>query len=38
MKKHQRYFLILTPDGEILPYFIAVRNGGKEHLILSPTE
>lgn len=32
MKKHQRYFPILTPDGEIMPYFIAVRNGGREHL------
>jgi glycyl-tRNA synthetase len=31
MKKHQRYFPV--EDGEkLLPYFIAVRNGGDEHL------
>jgi len=29
MKKHQRYFA-LQSDGELLPYFIAVRNGGAE--------
>ncbi len=27
MKKHQRYFPVQTPDGQLLPYFIAVRNG-----------
>jgi glycyl-tRNA synthetase len=27
MKKHQRYFPVIKPDGELLPYFIAVRNG-----------
>ena len=37
MKKHQRYFPIYRadtegPDAELLPYFIAVRNGGEEHL------
>ncbi|MBN1994833.1 MAG: glycine--tRNA ligase subunit beta [Anaerolineae bacterium] len=32
MKKHQRYFPVLDPAGALLPYFIAVRNGGAEHL------
>jgi len=32
MKKHQRYFPVLASDGQLLPYFIAVRNGGAEHL------
>jgi len=32
MKKHQRYFPILDAEGHLLPYFIAVRNGGPEHL------
>jgi len=32
MKKHQRYFPILGPRGRLLPHFIAVRNGGREHL------
>ncbi len=31
MRKHQRYFPV-EKDGELLPYFIAVRNGGEEHL------
>ncbi len=31
MKKHQRYFPIYQST-ELLPYFIAVRNGGEEHL------
>ena len=31
MKKHQRYFPIYK-DGELLPYFVTVRNGGDEHL------
>jgi len=31
MKKHQRYFSVVK-DGELLPYFIAVRNGDSEHL------
>lgn len=31
MKKHQRYFPV-QKDGELLPYFITVRNGGDEHL------
>jgi glycyl-tRNA synthetase len=31
MKKHQRYFPV-EKDGDLLPYFITVRNGGEEHL------
>jgi glycyl-tRNA synthetase len=31
MKSHQRYFPIEN-DGELLPYFIGVRNGGREHM------
>lgn len=31
MKKHQRYFPV-EKDGKLLPYFIVIRNGGKEHL------
>ena len=32
MKKHQRYFSVVKEDGELRPYFIAVRNGDDEHL------
>jgi len=36
MKRHQRYFPVVTDSGSaaarLLPYFIAVRNGGTEHL------
>ncbi|MGD2143586.1 MAG: glycine--tRNA ligase subunit beta [Anaerolineae bacterium] len=32
MKKHQRTFPVLDDGGEVLPYFVAVRNGGDEHL------
>ena len=32
MRKHQRYFPVVDASGELLPYFIAVRNGGGEHL------
>ena len=32
MRKHQRYFPIVDDTGRLLPYFVAVRNGGKEHL------
>jgi glycyl-tRNA synthetase len=33
MRKHQRYFPVAEAEGEgLLPYFIAVRNGGQEHL------
>ncbi len=31
MKKHQRYFPVKAPNGHLLPYFITVRNGGREH-------
>jgi glycyl-tRNA synthetase len=31
MKKHQRYFSVVK-DGELLPYFITVRNGDDQHL------
>jgi len=31
MKKHQRYFPI-ERDGELLPFFIGVRNGGIQHI------
>lgn len=32
MKKHQRYFPLLTKEGSILPNFITVRNGDDQHL------
>jgi len=38
MKKHQRYFPVVSASSpphaptSLLPYFIAVRNGGEEHL------
>ena len=32
MRKHQRCFPVTDVDGKLLPYFIAVRNGGDEHL------
>ena len=32
MKEHQRYFPVLTNEGELLPKFITVRNGNKDHL------
>ena len=31
MRKHQRYFPV-EKDGALLPHFIAVRNGGAQHL------
>jgi glycyl-tRNA synthetase len=31
MKKHQRYFPV-ERDGELLPYFIGVRNGGEQYI------
>lgn len=31
MKEHQRYFPV-EKDGDLLPYFITVRNGNDEHL------
>jgi len=32
MKKHQRTFPVLGQENEMLPSFVAVRNGGDEHL------
>ena len=32
MRKHQRYFAVEDENGDLLPYFIAVRNGDAEHL------
>ena len=33
MKKHQRYFPVVEAEsGELLPYFVAVRNGDDLHL------
>jgi glycyl-tRNA synthetase len=32
MKKHQRYFPVHNDNGELLPYFISVRNGDSDHL------
>ena len=32
MRDHQRYFPVKDSQGKLLPLFITVRNGGKEHL------
>jgi glycyl-tRNA synthetase len=32
MKKHQRYFPVKKADGQLLPYFIAVRNGDGQYV------
>lgn len=32
MKDHQRYFPVINQEGDLLPYFIAVRNGTDDHL------
>ncbi|MCA9955635.1 MAG: glycine--tRNA ligase subunit beta, partial [Anaerolineales bacterium] len=32
MRKHQRYFPVYNDKKELLPYFIAVRNGDEKHL------
>ena len=32
MKKHQRYFPVVKPDGSLLPYFIGIRNGDEQSL------
>jgi glycyl-tRNA synthetase beta chain len=32
MRKHQRYFPVTDSAGELLPRFIAIRNGGGEYL------
>ncbi len=32
MRKHQRYFPVEDESGRLLPYFVAIRNGDKQHL------
>ena len=32
MRKHQRYFPVLDAEGNLMPYFITVRNGDAQHL------
>ncbi|GGC91998.1 glycine--tRNA ligase beta subunit [Thalassobacillus devorans] len=32
MKEHQRYFPVRAKTGELLPFFVAVRNGDEKHL------
>ena len=32
MRKHQRYFALEDADGELMNYFIGVRNGDSQHL------
>ncbi len=32
MRKHQRYFAVEDEQGNLAPFFIAVRNGDREHL------
>jgi glycyl-tRNA synthetase len=32
MKKHQRYFPVQSADGNLLPHFIAIRNGDEQYL------
>lgn len=32
MREHQRYFPVLDHTGELLPYFVTVRNGGSQSL------
>jgi glycyl-tRNA synthetase len=32
MRKHQRYFALEDAQGQLMPYFITVRNGDAEHL------
>ncbi len=32
MQKHQRYFPVADADGNLLPRYIGVRNGGSDHL------
>lgn len=32
MRKHQRYYPVMNTDGDLLPYFIGVRNGDAQHL------
>jgi glycyl-tRNA synthetase len=32
MRKHQRYFPVRDGEGQLLPHFVGVRNGGDEHM------
>jgi len=32
MKKHQRYFAVVDKKGNLLPFFVTVRNGDDQHL------
>lgn len=32
MKEHQRYFSVRAENGDLLPYFVTVRNGNDAHL------
>lgn len=32
MRKHQRYFAVVDANGDLMPYFVAVRNGDDEHI------
>ena len=32
MRKHQRYFVVVDADGNLMPYFIGVRNGNADHI------
>lgn len=32
MKEHQRYFPVRSTEGDLLPYFIGVRNGDENHI------
>ncbi|MCA0970049.1 glycine--tRNA ligase subunit beta [Halobacillus litoralis] len=32
MKEHQRYFPVRSNEGELLPYFVGVRNGNDKHI------
>ncbi|CAM2830571.1 glycine--tRNA ligase subunit beta [Paenibacillus sediminis] len=32
MREHQRYFPVLNEQGQLLPYFVTVRNGNKDSL------
>ncbi|GMA68815.1 glycine--tRNA ligase beta subunit [Leuconostoc litchii] len=32
MREHQRFFFVKNNEGDLLPYFLSVRNGNQEHL------
>ncbi|MFC4320813.1 glycine--tRNA ligase subunit beta [Litchfieldia salsa] len=32
MKEHQRYFPVKSKEGQLLPYFITIRNGDHKHI------